>query len=264
MTPEQYARAKELFLAACARPPEGRADFLNEHCAADAELRDHVQNLLLHHSELPAERQATGEPAPSDADSDELTHGQFAPGVIVAQRYQVVSLLGRGGMGEVYLANDTVLNQRVALKFLPPRYAGDAQWVKRLVNEVRVARRVTNSVVCRVFDIEVGQDGPAFITMEYVNGESLSSLIRRIGRLPTAKALDIARQICTGLCAAHAAGLLHRDLKPSNIMIDGDGAVRIMDFGLAAPRDQISDTEIRSGTPAYMAPESTRQPAAAG
>jgi serine/threonine-protein kinase len=258
MTPEQHNRAKQIFLAACERSPEHRRAYVDQECADDAVLREHVESLLLHHTAHPAEtRRNAGDEGshPSSQPASEPATGELAPGSLIAQRYQIVSLLGRGGMGEVYLANDQLLQQRVALKFLSPELAGDPAWVVRLVREVRAARRVTNSTVCRVFDIQIGDDGPAFISMEYVDGESLSSLLRRIGRLPTEKALDIARQICTGLCAAHAVGLLHRDLKPSNIMIDGDGAVRIMDFGLASPRAQISDTEIRAGTPAYMAPE---------
>src|SRR5262245_5888216 len=257
MTPEQHARAKEVFLAACQCSPELRLAFLEKACAGDALLREHVESLLLHHTGSPPGPTTGDTKATEDSHSEpgEPEIAQFAPGAFLLQRYQIVSLLGRGGMGEVYLANDIVLNQQVALKFLPREYADDPAWVNRLVREVRAARRVTNPTVCRVFDIHVGHDGPAFITMEYVDGESLASLIRRIGRLPTEKALDIARQICTGLCAAHGVGLLHRDLKPANIMIDADGGVRVMDFGLAAPRSQISETEIRAGTPGYMAPE---------
>ena len=121
-------------------------------------------------------------------------------------------------------------------------------------NEVRTARRVSHPNVCRVYDVgEV--DGQTFFTMEYVDGEDLASLLRRIGRLPQDKALDIARQLCAGLAAAHAKGVLHRDMKPANIMLDGRGQVVITDFGLAGVAEQIPGTELRSGTPAYMAPE---------
>ena len=258
MTPAQHNRAKQVFLAACERPPELRGAFVEHECADDVALREHVESLLLHHSNNPAETRGAACDAgiqPSIQPATESATGELAPGSVIAQRYQIISLLGRGGMGEVYLANDQLLQQRVALKFLSPELAGDPAWVVRLVREVRSARRVTNSTVCRVFDIQVGEDGPAYISMEYVDGEPLSSLLRRIGRPPGQKALEIARQLCIGLSAAHAVGILHRDLKPGNIMIDGQGAVRIMDFGLAAPRAEISDTEIRVGTPAYMAPE---------
>ena len=126
--------------------------------------------------------------------------------------------------------------------------------LERFHGEVRIARQVSHPNVCRVYDIgEV--DGAAYISMEYVDGEDLGSLLRRIGRLPGDKAIEIARKLCAGLAAAHAKGVLHRDLKPANIMIDGRGQVLIMDFGLAAIADQVEGAEVRNGTPAYMAPE---------
>lgn len=157
-------------------------------------------------------------------------------------------------MGEVYRADDLTLGQPVALKFLPDEAARDEGLLERFKNEVRIARRVSHPNVCRVYDVgEV--DGHTFFTMEYVDGEDLASLLRRIGRLPEDKALDIARQLCAGLAAAHAKGVLHRDLKPANIMLDGRGQVVVTDFGLAGIADQIQGAEVRSGTPAYMAPE---------
>ncbi len=157
-------------------------------------------------------------------------------------------------MGEVYRADDLTLGQPVALKFLPDEAVRDQGLVDRFKNEVRIARRVSHPNVCRVYD--VGEmEGHTFFTMEYVDGEDLASLLRRIGRLPEDKALDIARQLCAGLAAAHTKGVLHRDLKPANIMLDGRGQVVITDFGLAGVADQIQGAEVRSGTPAYMAPE---------
>jgi protein kinase-like protein len=157
-------------------------------------------------------------------------------------------------MGEVYRADDLTLGQPVALKFLPDEAAREAGLLDRFKNEVRIARRVSHPNVCRVYDVgEV--EGHTFFTMEYVDGEDLASLLRRIGRLPEDKALDIARQLCAGLAAAHAKSVLHRDLKPANIMLDGRGQVVITDFGLAGVADQIQGAEVRSGTPAYMAPE---------
>ncbi|MEX2273079.1 MAG: serine/threonine-protein kinase [Vicinamibacterales bacterium] len=184
--------------------------------------------------------------------TSDIDHGRFAPGTIVGDRYRIVGLLGRGGMGEVFRADDLRLGQPVALKFLPPTLDRDPVRLAQFHNEVRTARQVSHSNVCRVYDIgEV--DGQHFITMEYVDGEDLSSLIRRIGRLPEDKAIEIARQICAGLHAAHERGLLHRDLKPANIMLDREGRVRITDFSLAAVEG--AATDIRAGTPAYMAPE---------
>src|ERR1044071_8998003 len=203
----------------------------------------------------------TVEPSPPPRTSSYASHpsqaslpGGFAPGAIVAGRYRIVALLGRGGMGEVYRADDLTLGQAVALKFLPDAAASDEALLERFRNEVRIARRVSHPNVCRVYDVgEV--DGQTFFTMEYVDGEDLASLLRRIGRLPPDKALDIARQLCAGLAAAHSKGVLHRDMKPENIMLDGRGQVVITDFGLAGVAGQIQGVEVRSGTPAYMAPE---------
>src|ERR1700728_941924 len=182
------------------------------------------------------------------------SEGRFLPGRLLAGRYRIIALLGKGGMGEVYRADDLTLGQPVALKFLPDDAARDQNLLERFKNEVRIARRVSHPNVCRVYDVgEV--ESHVFFTMEYVDGEDLASLLRRIGRLPEDKALDIARQLCAGLAAAHTKGVLHRDLKPANIMLDGRGQVVITDFGLAGVADQIQGAEVRSGTPAYMAPE---------
>lgn len=157
-------------------------------------------------------------------------------------------------MGEVYRADDLVLNQAVALKFLPPEATDNPQALDRFRNEVRIARQVSHPNVCRVYDMgEI--DGQLFLSMEYVDGEDLGVLLRRIGRLPEAKALEISRKLCAGLAAAHEKGVLHRDLKPGNIMLDSHGQVLITDFGLAALAGQVEGAEVRNGTPAYMAPE---------
>lgn len=179
---------------------------------------------------------------------------RLVPGDLVAGRYRIVGLLGRGGMGEVYRADDVRLGQSVALKILPEALTGDAAASERLHSEVRLSRQVSHPNVCRVFDIGEA-DGLHFLTMEYIDGEDLATLLRRIGRLPEDKAVEIARQICAGLAAAHDAGVLHRDLKPANVMIDGRGRARLMDFGLAAVAGEIAGQDVRSGTPAYMSPE---------
>jgi serine/threonine-protein kinase len=180
--------------------------------------------------------------------------GRFVPGEVVADRYRIVGLLGRGGMGEVYRADDLKLDQAVALKFLPEALQGDPERRERFYGEVRLAREVAHPAVCRVYDV-VEADGTPFLAMEYVDGEDLASLLRRIGHLPGPKALEIARQLCAGLAAAHQKGVLHRDLKPENVMIDGRGHVRVTDFGLAVAADAVERHDVRSGTPAYMSPE---------
>jgi serine/threonine-protein kinase len=199
-------------------------------------------------SEAPTQLHSSG------ASSSDARHGRFLPGALLGERYRIVALLGRGGMGEVYRGDDLKLGQAVALKFLPPGIDSDPARLARFHDEVRIARQVAHPNVCRVYDVgEFG--GHHFLTMEYVDGEDLASLLRRIGRLPSDKGVEIARQISAGLAAAHDAGVLHRDLKPANIMIDGRGRARITDFGLAALGEEVRGEEARSGTPAYMAPE---------
>ena len=185
---------------------------------------------------------------------DSIDNARFVPGEIVSERYRIVGLLGRGGMGEVYRADDLKLGQAVALKFLPDHLLNDGAALARFHREVRVARQVSHKNVCRVYDIgEI--DGRHFLSMEFIKGEELSSLLRRIGWLPQDKAIQLARQICAGLAAAHDAGVLHRDLKPANIMIDGEGNARVLDFGLAGLAEEFRNDELAAGTPAYMAPE---------
>jgi hypothetical protein len=182
--------------------------------------------------------------------TDAIDHGRFAPGSIFDERYRIIGRLGKGGMGEVYRADDLKLGQPVALKFLPPEVDTDPARLTQLHTEVRMARQVSHPNVCRVYD--VGEhEGHTFLSMEYVDGEDLASLIRRIGRFPQDRAIELSRQICAGLAAAHDRGVVHRDLKPANIMLDGSGKIRITDFGLAGATGEM----LRAGTPAYMAPE---------
>ena len=165
-------------------------------------------------------------------------------------RYRIVERLGRGGMGEVYRADDLKLGQAVALKFLPAELDRDSARLMQLHNEVRMARQVSHPNVCRVYDIDE-VDRHTFISMEYVDGEELASILRRFGRFSPDRAIELGRQICAGLAAAHERGVIHRDFKPANVMIDGSGKVRIADFGLAG----LAGEALRAGTPAYMAPE---------
>jgi len=192
--------------------------------------------------------------APSHSSSDSIDDARFTAGTMLADRYRIVGLLGKGGMGEVYRADDLRLRQPVALKFLPAHLAQNENRLERFHHEVRVARQVSHPNVCRVYDIG-DADGHPFIAMEYVHGEDLASVLRRMGRPSPQKALDIARQLCAGLAAAHDKGVLHRDLKPHNVMLDDQGRVRITDFGLAGFVADFSGRKLREGTPAYMAPE---------
>ena len=200
-----------------------------------------------------AEKPASGK-SHKTSSFDSIDDARFVPGAILAERYRIVGLLGKGGMGEVYRADDLKLGQPVALKFLPDHLLSDGAALARFHREVRVARQVSHKNVCRVYDI--GEtEGRHFLSMEYIKGEELSSLLRRIGRVPADKAVQLARQICAGLNAAHDIGVLHRDLKPANVMIDSDGNARILDFGLAGLAEEFGEDEMRAGTPAYMAPE---------
>ena len=198
---------------------------------------------------------------PSSHSSSSSIHGRFEPGTKLGTRYRVVGLLGRGGMGEVYRADDLELNQSVALKFLPEKVARNAADLARLRQEVRIARQIAHPNVCRTYDISEA-DGQVFVVMEYVDGEDLASVLRRLGRPTSDKALEIARQLCLGIGAAHENGVLHRDLKPANIMIDGRGRVRITDFGLAGTVEELAAEGVIAGTPAYMAPEQQQTGAA--
>jgi len=177
----------------------------------------------------------------------------FQLGQILSGRYRVIGLLGRGGMGEVYRADDLELSQAVALKFLGRSLAERPDSLERFRAEVRNARQVSHPNICRVYDIGEAE-GQTFLSMEFVDGEDLGTLLKRIGRLPRAKADQVARQLCAGLAAAHDRGVIHRDLKPSNVMIDGEGRVRVTDFGLAVRPADGGSGEL-AGTPAYMAPE---------
>ena len=240
--PRSPQRAKDLFLEALDRPPDARTAFLDQACGDDAGLRQEVESLLRFHDEPAAVSEQ---------------HPAFASGEVFANRYRMIERIGSGGMGDVWRADDLVLDTPVALKVI---LSATPEAREGIVREVRLARQITHPSVCRVFD--VGESGGViFFSMELVRGEDLAALLRRVGRLPQEKVIEIGRQLCAGLAAAHAQGVLHRDLKPANVLIDDDGFVRISDFGIAIP---ITEARRHSftGTPAYMAPEQ-RTPGAA-
>jgi tetratricopeptide (TPR) repeat protein len=236
-----HQRAKAVFLEVLSRPPAERAAALVEACGDDAALRQEVESLLSFHEE-----EEGVEPALA-RDPEELP---FAPGEVFAGRYRMITRIGRGGMGDVWRADDLTLGTAVALKLISLAGPGGRE---RILNEVRLARQITHPAVCRVFDVGEAA-GRIFYSMELVSGEDLAALLRRVGRLPSEKVVDIARQLCAGLGAAHARGVLHRDLKPANVLIDDEGQVRITDFGIAIPRTKAGD-HMLTGTPGYMAPE---------
>jgi len=186
----------------------------------------------------------------------QTTTRDLGRGTTFAGRYEIIELVGQGGMGSVYKVYDTKLREHVALKLLRPEIAQDGETVERFRNEIRLARRIAHRNVCRMYDL--GEEGlTVYITMEYVSGEDLKSFLRRAGHLTEAKAVAVARQLCDGLAEAHRLGVVHRDLKPQNVMIDKDGNSRIMDFGIARSMHARSrtGTGIVIGTPEYMSPE---------
>lgn len=273
MSDLQRKKIEELFDKACSLPLEERKEFLDRQDVTP-EILFEVEKLLEYDQQHgggltgnavdqlgPTRDGSSGRPfqpqrllATDSSSNSAIDHGRFLPGTMLADRYRIVGMLGKGGMGEVYRADDLELGQSVALKFLPERLSSDPRALERFRAEVRLARQVSHPNVCRVYDI--GQiDGQLFLSMEYVDGEDLRQLLKRIGHFNPERAIELARQLCLGLHAAHEKGVLHRDLKPANIMIDGRGKLLITDFGLAEFSDSIRVEDIRSGTPAYMAPE---------
>jgi serine/threonine protein kinase len=186
-----------------------------------------------------------------EAPREELTTGSTFAG-----RYQIIEELGKGGMGKVYKAHDTEIKEKIALKLIKPEISADKKTIERFQNELKFARKIGHRNVCRMYDLNK-EEGSYYITMEYVSGEDLKSFIRRVGQLPSGKAISIAKQVAEGLTEAHRLGVIHRDLKPSNIMIDKDGNARIMDFGIARSVEAkgITGAGVMIGTPEYMPPE---------
>jgi len=181
---------------------------------------------------------------------------ELTTGAMFAGRYQVIEELGHGGMGRVYKVHDTKVGEKIALKLIRPEAGLDKRTLERFSNELKLARKIRHKNVCQMFDL--GEDrGMRFITMEYVRGEDLRQLIRKVGRLSPGQAIAITRQVCDGLEEAHKLGVVHRDLKPQNIMLDEDGNARIMDFGIARSLAGKSITGAGTfiGTPEYMSPE---------
>src|SRR5215472_15379500 len=190
--------------------------------------------------------------------SSEFQHTQVVlqPGTVLAQRYEILQMLGEGGMGAVYKARDRDLNRLVALKVIRPEFAGNESIIQRFKQELILARQVTHKNVIRIYDMGESE-GMRFITMEYVDGEDLRALIRQHGKLPPDQAVEIMQQVCRALEAAHAEGVIHRDLKPQNVMRDKQGRILVMDFGLARSLDAegMTQTGALIGTMEYMSPE---------
>ena len=271
MKPERWQQVEAVFQGALERAPESRAAFLTEACHADLALRQAVEGLLV---SFDAASTFLETPA---ADSFGFTGNLAAsPGLTIGQRlahYEIVSQLGSGGMGEVYLARDTKLDRQIALKLLPVQFAADPERVQRFEREARAASALNHPNIIIIH--EIGQDdGKHFIATEYIAGETLRQRLNR-GELAQHEAVAIARQIAGALAAAHQAGLIHRDIKPENIMIWPDGLVKVLDFGLAkqlreepeSPRDDArprnasleTDPDLLFGSLNYLSPEQVRR-----
>jgi len=200
---------------------------------------------------IPDEKEPVIHTETLQAPKEELTTGST-----FADRYQIIEELGKGGMGKVYKAQDTEIKEKVALKLIKPEIAADKKTIERFQNELKLSRKISHRNVCRMFDLNK-EDGSYYITMEFVDGEDLKSMIRMSGQLSIGTAIRISKQVCEGLAEAHSLGVIHRDLKPSNIMIDKSGNAKIMDFGIARSLKAkgITGAGVMIGTPEYMSPE---------
>jgi serine/threonine protein kinase/Tfp pilus assembly protein PilF len=195
-------------------------------------------------------------PRPEVTETLQTPVKELTTGSTFAGRYQIIEELGKGGMGRVYKVLDNKIKEKVALKLIKPEVASDKETIERFNNELRLSRKVRHKNVCGMFDIGEAE-GAHFITMEYVHGEDLKSMIRMSGSLSIGMVLSVGKQVCDGLAEAHSLGVIHRDLKPQNIMIDKGGNAKIMDFGIARSiRERgITGAGIMIGTPEYMSPE---------
>lgn len=284
MTAERWNKIKALFSSAQDCADGERDDFLTRACGGDKDLRSEVEKLLDSYNEDDAFLQNSAvaevasifdgnstagvDPVPSDS-----AQHQFDAGTLLKERYEIVRLLGRGGMGEVYLANDTRIKRTVALKVLHSDMVSSKESLRRFALEAQAVSALNHPHIMTIYEFDAVTDGTLFFVAEYVDGQTLNHLVR--ARLNLDKALDIAIQISSALSAAHEAGITHRDIKPENIMVRRDGYIKVLDFGLAKlTRDQSPSTDSESeestkalhqtrpgavmGTAAYMSPEQAR------
>ena len=266
MTPERWQRVKELFQSALKREPSERAAFLDQACADDEELRNEVESLIGSHEKTGS---FIDEPAFETAAQLLVEENlELTPGQRVAH-YKILSMLGAGGMGEVYLAQDTKLGREIALKLLPAQFTTDGNRLRRFEQEARVASALNHPNICMIHEIGETEEDRHYIAMEYVDGVTLRQHITE-ARMQIGEALDVAMQVGSALAAAHEAGIVHRDIKPENIMLRRDGYIKVLDFGLAkltesqadsaaTPAAQVrTDTGVVIGTSRYMSPEQAR------
>src|SRR4030095_14742233 len=227
MTPEQWHRVKEVFEAALERDSSQRAAFLDEACGGDAALRREVESLIdFNEKEKSFMSLSVIAAAPSllNKQVDSLA-GQMV------DHYKVFAAIGAGGMGEVYLAQDTRLGRQVALKLLPTYLSGDRDRLRRFEQEARAASSLNHPNVCMIHEVGEMEDGHRYIVMEHIDGVTLRERMATHS-LKLGQALDIATQVAAARAAAHGAGIVHRDIKPENVMVRNDGLIKRLDFGL--------------------------------
>src|SRR5215475_14292965 len=270
MTPERYKQIKSIFQSAVDLPHSEQAIFLDKACSGDEGLRREVEDLLSSHGQV----KDSIEVIASEVAATMLAEPQS--GSLIGRRigaYQIIDQIGRGGMGEVYLAQDGRLGRKVALKLLPPQFAGDKRRVMRFEQEARAVSILNHPNIVTIFDAGQVED-IYFIATEYIDGRTLRAELKERGRLPVKDVLRIALQIADALSTAHEVGILHRDIKPENVMVRRDGIVKVLDFGLAkvaesalpnpdtgaAPpsNSYLSEAGMVFGTVRYMSPEQAR------
>ncbi|MCA1617142.1 MAG: serine/threonine protein kinase, partial [Acidobacteria bacterium] len=225
MTSEHWQRVKGVFESALEREPRERAAFLDQVCDSDEALRKEVESLLNSFTESFMETPAVALEALAD-EREKLKAGE------TISHYQILSSLGAGGMGEVYLAQDMKLGRKVALKLLPAYLSSDGDRLRRFEQEARAASTLSHANVCVVHEVGEAEGGRHYIVMEYVEGVTLREHLAD-ARMKLSEVLDTAVQIATALTAAHKAGIVHRDIKPENVILRPDGYLKVLDFGLA-------------------------------
>ncbi len=267
MNPKRWQQASRILETALERNPEQLAAYLDEVCANDAELRREVESLLAASAQAGSllDSPAIAMAAPLFLnDSDKTVLGR------AIGRYKIITTLGTGGMGEVYLAHDTRLGRKIALKLLPTHSTTDKDRLRRFEQEAHAASTLSHPNVCVIYEVGETEEGRHYIAMEYVDGVTLRQHMTE-ARLKLSEVLDVAVQVASGLAAAHEVGVTHRDIKPENIMLRRDGYVKVLDFGLAKLTEQeatdvaapagarvTTDTGVMMGTSNYMSPEQAR------
>jgi serine/threonine protein kinase/Flp pilus assembly protein TadD len=269
MTPERLQTIETIFHSARELEPSSRSSFLDQACSTDAELRAEIESLLNAHESADG---FIAKPAPEIA-AEVLANEQAALSVgRMFGHYRLLEPLGRGGMGEVYLAADTRSGRKAALKLLPLRFTGDAERFNRFQQEARTVIGLNHPNIVTIY--EIGEDNSThYIVSELIEGETLQQRLAR-GRMELGEALEIALQIASALAAAHRAGIVHRDIKPENIMLRPDGYVKVLDFGIAKLAEESEPTALTKeeaplllietsagrllGTARYMSPEQAR------